>query len=1058
MFTKQFKKHFANTTRRRGQVYSDQGHVEEVALEGDLVTAEVFGEIVYYVEFRLPDAAGEDQPLEGKCDCIAFERFGPCKHLWALLLELEMLGLDEEWMPGSRARVTGGWRERVRRVHLAGPQEERNSWREAEGGEFRLEYRLETADLVDGENIIVRPVMRSRRQDGEWGAPKPFEDPAFNGGPQLTQEDERALELLRLSAMEGWESGYMHRSAIHAKVPPVLFFELMPLLCSTGRLLYCRSVEAYSDDWQALKWGGAQAWTFEPSIQARTDGGTVAFGGSFARNDEVLQTDQVDRIFVSGLMVVGETLVPFQPVSMGRMIQEQKRLGPIEVPTEEEPELRKTLELVGMPEMNPGQEPRTIIPHIHMHSTKRYDSRLNCIISFVYGPGQSVAPGTPGAVLAASKDADPVVRDFAFEVRALKDFLALGGRKEASHIRTEEQGTVAPSRFPGLVAGLLDLGWIVEADGVRHRTAGAMSVSVASGIDWFELQGGMSFDGEMVSLPELLEAARAGQAAIRLGDGSLGVLPNDWLKSWGLLELGGKAQGESLRFPSNQGWLLDALLEARKESVQVDKGFERYRKRLAGFSGIKPGRAPRTFRGELRDYQADGVGWFAFLRKMGLGGCLADDMGLGKTIQVLSLLESRRTGQGKLEGGHRPSLVVVPRSLVFNWVDEAARFTPKLRVFDYTGVGRAKSLELAGKVDMLVTTYGTLRRDAAALSEMEFDYVVLDEASAIKNAQSQASKACRLLRARHRLALSGTPIENHLGELWSLMEFLNPGMLGHMAAFKRFQKGQGEGQDLADLSKALRPFLLRRTKDEVLTELPVKSEQVLYCDLGTKERKRYDELRNHFRQSLLGGSEGPLGRMKIQVLEALLRLRQCACHPALLDKSLSNEDSAKLAELLPRLEELVEEGHKVLVFSQFTSLLAVVRERLDRIGLVYEYLDGRTRKRKEKVERFQSDPSCPLFLISLKAGGHGLNLTAADYIFLLDPWWNPAIESQAVDRAHRMGQSRPVHAYRLIARDTVEEKVLELQGKKRELAASILGQGKSVLGDLTRTELEVLLS
>jgi SNF2 family DNA or RNA helicase len=319
----------------------------------------------------------------------------------------------------------------------------------------------------------------------------------------------------------------------------------------------------------------------------------------------------------------------------------------------------------------------------------------------------------------------------------------------------------------------------------------------------------------------------------------------------------------------------------------------------------------------------------------------------------------------------------------------------------------------------------------------------------------------RLLRGRHRLALSGTPVENHIGELWSLFDFLNPGLLGSSSSFRRASLAQGRdgGEDLALVSRALKPLILRRTKEQVAPELPPRTEQTIYCELDDVQRRAYDDLRAFYRVSLIRQVEREgLAKSKMHVLEALLRLRQAACHPALIDPRHADVPSAKFDALLPQLVELQEEGHKALVFSQFTSLLSLLRPRLHQAGIDYEYLDGRTKDRQTPVHRFQNDPKCGLFLISLKAGGLGLNLTAADYIFLLDPWWNPAVESQAIDRAHRIGQTRPVFAYRLIARDTVEEKVLELQAQKRALADAIITADNSLIRDLGREELELLLS
>jgi SNF2 family DNA or RNA helicase len=461
---------------------------------------------------------------------------------------------------------------------------------------------------------------------------------------------------------------------------------------------------------------------------------------------------------------------------------------------------------------------------------------------------------------------------------------------------------------------------------------------------------------------------------------------------------------------------------------------------------------------------------------------IANNILCHNTIQVLALLESRRqlrqSSESRLQAGVNgkrkkppkreipndvpPSLAVVPKSLVFNWKQEAARFAPKLRVLDHTGHTRGKeSLEHFDDYDLILTTYGTLRNDAILFKDTRFDYVILDETQAIKNADTASSKATRLLNSDYRLALSGTPIENHLGELWSLFEFLNPGMLGAASGFKLSGAGaRNAGEETRKLlAQALRPFILRRTKSQVAKDLPEKQEQTIFCELEPAQRKLYNELRDHYRNLLLDrvAREG-IAKSKMHALEALLRLRQAALHPGLIDKKRVKEDSAKLDLLLPQLIELFEEGHKVLVFSQFTSFLSILRGRLDKEKLEYEYLDGSTRNRQARVERFQNDPDCKLFLISLKAGGLGLNLTAAEYVYLLDPWWNPAVEAQAIDRAHRIGQTRQVFAYRIIARDTVEEKVLALQNTKRDLADAIINADNSLIRNLSREDLELLLS
>ena len=403
----------------------------------------------------------------------------------------------------------------------------------------------------------------------------------------------------------------------------------------------------------------------------------------------------------------------------------------------------------------------------------------------------------------------------------------------------------------------------------------------------------------------------------------------------------------------------------------------------------------------------------------------------------------------------------MPRSLVFNWMSEAARFTPALQVLDFAQTDRRAGASAVSGADVVLTTYGTVRRDVSFLQAEQFDYVILDEAQAIKNAGTATARAVRLLRGDHRLALTGTPVENHLGELYSLFEFLNPGLLGTGRLFDRPKSSAAEVDraHVENVARGLRPFILRRTKDQVAPELPPRTEETLYCELDSKSRALYNELRDHYRSVLLQRVDRDgVARSSFAILEALLRLRQAACHSALLPGAPPAASSAKFEVLLTRLAELAEEGRKALVFSQFTSLLALLRPRLDAAGRVHEYLDGHTRDRAGPVERFQTDPACGLFLISLKAGGTGLNLTAAENVFLLDPWWNPAVEMQAIDRTHRIGQTKPVFAYRLVARDTVEERILELHAHKRALADAIMHPGDGGLRGLDRDDLEQLLT
>ena len=853
-------------------------------------------------------------------------------------------------------------------------------------------------------------------------------------------------------------------------VPRELLDTLMPIVCATGRARLRRSpAEA---DLSPLAWDDGPAWVPRLDVRADDRTGYYIVTGSLHRGDERLELAAVALVAAGGVVVAGDRVARLDDGGAFAWIDHLREHGAVRVPQAQAGAfLEALLRLPRLPRLELPDELRyeeiaiAPRPRVRIRPGPRHwgSHRLRATLSFDYD-GTIVRADHAGAGIFQGDRRRFVKRDLAAE-RAAAGRLARAGfgeRLDYASSRTRTVLDLSTRDLPRAVSELVRDGWHVEAEGRLYRQPRALEIEVSSGVDWFELHGTVEFGGATAKLPELLAALRRRESTVLLGDGTYGVLPEEWLKRYGMLAGLGTPVEDHLRFRRTQVGLLDALVSALPEA-STDETFRRARAELARFEGIEPHDAPAGFNGRLRGYQREGLGWLLFLQRFGFGGCLADDMGLGKTVQVLALLESRRAERDDATDARRPgpSLAVVPKSLVFNWKQEAARFTPKLSVLDHTGVGRSRSGEGFEDYDLVLTTYGTLRRDAAMFKDLAFDYVILDEAQAIKNAGTGSAKAVRLLRADHRLALSGTPVQNHLGELWSLFEFLNPGMLGAASTLGAELAGSRamDPETLALVARGLRPFILRRTKEQVARDLPAKTEQTLYCELDHAQRARYDELRDHYRAALLHKIERDgIGRSTIQVLEALLRLRQAACHPGLLDRTRLGDASAKLDALLPLLTEVREEGHKALVFSQFTSLLAIVRAQLDRAGIPYEYLDGRTRDRAARVERFQTDPECLLFLVSLKAGGLGLNLTAAEYVFLLDPWWNPAVEAQAIDRTHRIGQTRPVFAYRLIARDTVEEKVLELQETKRALADSIISADESLIRTLTREDLELLLS
>jgi hypothetical protein len=738
--------------------------------------------------------------------------------------------------------------------------------------------------------------------------------------------------------------------------------------------------------------------------------------------------------------------------------------GPLDVPTRSESEVFSAI----TPLLGSAPVQSTVLaiasdvaplPVLSLDKPEPHGRRIEGQVRLAYGTTR-VAPGDARALLVEGPRL--VRRDAAREQAALAKL-----REVCGTIAPDGACSLTNDTFTASAHALLADGWRIEAAGRPVQRSGTSTVAVTSSTDWFDVAGTVEFDGHPVQLPTLLRARTHPSGLVELGDGAFGLLPERWLERWQTLLALGEAHGSALRLRSPQAWVIDMLVADRAaDTVKLDTAYRKRQERLRSFAGIGAVREPATFAGELRPYQRQGLGWLHFLQEFALGGCLADDMGLGKTAQVLALLAGRKRGRAG-----KPTLVVAPRSVVFHWREEAARFAPALRVREHVGLQRWTELAAEAKglhaFDVVLTTYGTMVRDIGQLAGVEFHTIVLDEANAIKNARSQRAKAALALRADHRLALSGTPIENSLDELWSLFEFLNPGMLGRATAFRELVAQQRAsrgptattasfGERLRDV---LRPFFLRRTKETVLDDLPQKTEQVVRCHLEGDQRRDYEQFRDHFRMKLRAkiASHG-LAKSKMHVLEALLRLRQIACHRGLIDKALRQESSAKLESLLPMLDDVVRSGHKALVFSQFTAFLDIVRSRLTAQGLTYEYLDGQTTKRQAAVNRFQNDADCKVFLLSLKAGGVGLNLTAADYVFLLDPWWNPAVETQAIDRAHRIGQTRRVFAYRLIARDTIEEKLLELQRDKRALAAALFAADGSPLQDLTAEDLERLLS
>jgi non-specific serine/threonine protein kinase len=486
---------------------------------------------------------------------------------------------------------------------------------------------------------------------------------------------------------------------------------------------------------------------------------------------------------------------------------------------------------------------------------------------------------------------------------------------------------------------------------------------------------------------------------------------------------------------------------------------EKFEKLKENFS-IQPIAAPAPLQKILRPYQESGFQWLNYLHEVEWGGILADDMGLGKTIQALTFIY-----QLKQQPGHSKALVICPATLMYNWQNEIKKFTPELTYYIHHGGARDEDLLAVNKYDIIITTYGTLRSDIKQFVDINFDYVILDESKAIKNPASKITKAAGLLKAKNKLCLSGTPLQNNTFDIFAQMNFLNPGMLGSIEFFKQefaFPIDKfNEKEQKEHLRKLLYPYILRRTKEQVAEDLPEKQEIVLFCEMGSEQRKIYDAYRNDYREKILGtvDAEG-VQKSQLTILQGLMKLRQICDSPAIIkDDEIFPNVSVKLEELGREISENIS-NHKALVFSQFIGMLSLIKEKLNELGIDYEYFDGSTSAegRQKAIERFQNGESCRVFLISLKAGGVGLNLTAADYVYIVDPWWNPAVEQQAIDRTHRIGQTKNIFAYRMICSDTVEDKILTLQERKRALARDLITDDETFVKSLSREDLEYLFS
>jgi hypothetical protein len=1093
----------------RGQRYQQEGRVGalQVGAGGCRLTALVEGGDgrPYRVAVQVGAGAGSPARIEGRCDCpIGYN----CKHVAATLLE----AIERQTRMGATAgplggldAALGGWLERLER-----------SVRDdaAQGGVGEAQecvlYILTSDDDVRHASVTVLTARRLRH--GGYGKAAPYSAESVLTGwrPRFLSAADGGI-LARLALQRRGRLEDDHRHPLDGPEAG----ELLAKMLATGRChwrdkdtppLRAGEPRQATAEWK-MDVGGAQHCRLRCSPAASA---VLALLPPWYIDEAEGTCGPLDTGLPAVVAAALAEIPPVQPQDVERLQQY----------------LRERLPAVAMPLPRRFQETVTAgirpVPCLLLGLARVRSLALQgwgwgpasslemslpvARLSFDY-EGVRVPFGVEGRRIVTRVDGDRlrrIERNREAEHEAF-DHLCRLGLASFKHLRKQylipaehehdltilpgEEGEDGHCRFVlHEVPALRDAGWQIDTDpDFPFRTVGEVDawyaeVDERSGSDWFGLELGVEVEGTRISLlPLLVQLVR--DFPLRMAPARLQDLPDEHLLTprledgrvlplpvgrvrpilLTLVELFGRdeplAEAGQLRLPALQAARLADLDSALPELRWT--GGTRVRElgsRLRDFRSVRAVEPPSGFRAQLRAYQRHGLNWLQFLREYRLGGILADDMGLGKTVQVLAHLLFEKE-HGRMD---RPSLVVVPTSLMFNWRAEAARFAPQLRVLVSHGAGRRASFERIPEHDLVLTSYALLARDRDALLEHDYHYLVLDEAQAIKNPQARVAQEVQQVRSRHRLCMTGTPMENHLGELWSLMSFLNPGLLGTEREFRRLfrtpiERDADEARRTA-LARRIAPFLLRRSKEEVVRELPPKSEIVRGVELAGPQRDLYESVRLAMHEKVRReiDSKG-LSRSRIVILDALLKLRQICCDPRLLKLAAARtvNRSAKLELLMDLVPEMVEEGRRILLFSQFTSMLGLIEAELVRRRIAYVKLTGQTRDRSAPVGRFQSG-EVPLFLISLKAGGTGLNLTAADTVIHYDPWWNPAAETQATDRAHRIGQDKPVFVYKLVTEGTVEEKILALQERKQALAAGVLGEGGDTGAPLTCEDLEAL--
>lgn len=1082
MLIEKIRTYFSSASRIRGEILFDE---KAVRLDDSLNDAEVCFCVQgsqkepYDISIKWDDDEQNEsgRELTVSCDCPHFRDGSMCKHLYAAFLYVELSTGSVEFPvcseyqlvrqedmysqifrigPSSQpTRRTKSWTRRL--DEIAEDFSDDMSWdfRHPDSKTRRVWFILQSDRYEHSEDILLTIEQQELLKSGSWGKLKSIptqQDPVkLFSDPN---EQEILDQIYSGPHFAGYHFNYYNSSCIRLR--PKVAQDLLPKICALGRLIHSQDMYQTMNP---ISWCATRNCKFQAKILDKKNNYELA-GYLQIEGDtyESLPMDSKPFSLVGSYIVVDNTMMPFNDNGQRIWLTSLRQSGALSVPKKHAQKFAQKIWTIAgglhidRPDDFPAKPPVSVPSPILRLEPPYHPQFMKAQLLFRYD-GLEIPATHQSIVLPGKKFVR--LRDEKREMELtddLAEFAKLG------HLKSQGFVQLHSDNLQQQIETLISKGWEVELLRQKLRVSTEFSVQTSSGIDWFELQGSATFGDESLDLPTLLKKIDEHSRFIKLSDGSMGILPDMWFRSIQRLKYNAEVdKSNKVKISKFNAAFLSAENDDFLKHFKPDKSYKKFitdlfDDKLTNFK-VQP---TSEFKGKLRPYQLTGLRWLAKMQHVKAGACLADDMGLGKTVQVLAHLQRLKADD---KNYNEPVLLVVPRSLLDNWQRECRKFTPDLECIEYYGPGRKSKISQLSHADVVITTYSVLLKDNEDLQKLRYYYLILDEAQYIKNNRSKTYKACCEIAARHRLALSGTPVENHLGEFVALFDFLNPNTLKQTKKLSQLVDsalGNSDSDTLSLLARAFSPFVLRRKKQDVLKELPEKIEKVIYCDLTNRAKSEYFELKKYYQTSLLNKAE-VLGAEKVQMhfLEALLRLRQCACDIRLLDPNATVKSSAKVEVLLEHLNTIKENGHKALVFSQFTSFLKIIRSDLDLAGIQYEYLDGQTRKRESRIESFKSDPSKTVFLISLKAGGVGLNLTEAEYCFILDPWWNPAAEAQAIDRAHRIGQKKQVLAYRLISRDTIEEKVMELQTKKKELVDKLLTPGSK--GGFTFEQMQNLL-